>query len=134
SPSPLVTQAGNWASPSTASTSAPATRRVWEPFEGSQRQRRVRELFEGPRRQRDSAPSEVDTASLCPARFIAPLRVERAARQHGHLGAFDAQAAQVIAYRLRAAFRQREIVLLRAAVVGVANQRHRTADLLHAVG
>src|SRR5262245_35144602 len=79
-------------------------------------------------------PGEIDTAVLGPARLVRPLRVQRAARQHRQLRPFDAEAAEVIAHRLRAAFGEGQVVFLRAARIGVADQLRAAGDLLQAFG
>src|SRR5450432_973469 len=77
-----------------------------------------------------SAPGEVDTSILRPARLIGSLGVQRSARQGRQLRPVGAEPSQVVAHRLRATLGQREVVLLRAARIGVARERRDAADLL----
>src|SRR3982750_1187319 len=79
-------------------------------------------------------PGEVDTAVLGPARLVGPLRVERTTRQHRKLIPVDTQPSEVVAHRLGALLRQRQVVLLRAARIGVADQLRGAAHLLQTVG
>src|SRR6185312_12718810 len=79
-------------------------------------------------------PGEVDTAVLSPARLVGSLGVQRSARQDRQLGPVDAQPPQMVTDRLGALLGQRQVVLLGAARVGVADQRDGAAHLLEAVG
>src|SRR5450432_179554 len=93
----------------------------------------VSHVARAPTRRARSAPGEVDTAILRPARLIRPLGVQRPAGQDGQLGAVGAEAPQVIAHGVRALLGQSDVVLLRAARVGVARELDDAADLLEAV-
>src|SRR4051812_44587639 len=93
----------------------------------------ARKRAQAPRRM-GLLPGEVDTAVLGPARLVGPLRVERSTREHRQLIPVDAQPPQVVADRLGALLGQRQVVLLGAARIGVADQLRRPADLLEAVG
>src|SRR4029078_12543295 len=78
-------------------------------------------------------PGEVDTAVLGPARLVGPLRVQRSTRQHRQLIPVDAQPSHVVAHRLGALLGQGQVVLLRAARIGVADQLRGAVRLLQAV-